>query len=208
MKNVFKFLGIALLASSLVLVSCGKEEENNNNNGTENNGGNNNGDNNGGNNGGNNTTESATVTFSGDTWTAEGIQSKYYADYQVVTATLGGDAAFANFPLVEFAIYRDAAGTYTDNFDIANQAWGNDIYAWVEYYEETYISDGQTAYGDWWASSATTNITAIDLTAGKVSATCNANMFSAVEAFVDGSDSPAETTMSFTLTNVTIAPAK
>jgi hypothetical protein len=53
MKNVFKFLGIALLASSLVFASCGKDEETETP-GTENNGGNNNGGNGGNNNGGDN----------------------------------------------------------------------------------------------------------------------------------------------------------
>lgn len=56
MKNIFKLMGMALIAGSLMFVACNKDEEEENNN------------NNGGNNGGTTTTASYKITFNGNTW--------------------------------------------------------------------------------------------------------------------------------------------
>lgn len=179
MKNVFKFLGIALIASSLVFVSCAKEEENTtNNNGTENNGGENNG--------GNTDQTVATCTFDGTTWTAAYNVAKHYGSYSVVLVRLAEAADASTYPIADVAVSRDATGTYTDTYD--GSAWANDVVNYIEYYEETYLTDGTYQYGDWWAESANINITKADLTAGKLTATINCGMFKATEALVEGGD--------------------
>jgi len=173
MKNIFKLMGIAVLACGM-MVACGNkdnEEENNNNN------------NNNGNNQEQQDPDGVSVEFNGTTWTANQYQNGYYANYGVIDF-YAAKTSSDEFPQFDNAIYSDEVGTYHDETDY--NFGDENTHAYVEYYEETRLSDGTYYYGDWWACDATTEIKAIDLNALTVTAKMHGTMYSAAEAYVDG----------------------
>jgi hypothetical protein len=160
MKNIFKVMGVALLACSMIMVSCKKDDDKNNN-----------------------VAEGVNVTFDGQNWTASSIQSVLYSDYGVID--IYAAQTQGSMPIFDNAWGSTEVGTVSSTADA--QGGLSDGHNWVEYYEETYLQDNNGAYyGDWWAKQATTEITAIDLTALTVSAKMNGTMFSATEAFIEG----------------------
>lgn len=161
MKNIFKFMGIALMACSLTMVSCSKDEENET------------------------VAEGINVTFDGESWTAAASRNSYVASYDMIDI-FAGKTSIEDFPIFDECIVASTpAGTYNstaaENNGAAAQLDG--IHNYVEYYEERALSDGQNSFGDWWAKQATTEITAVDLTALTISAKMNGTMFSAWEAY-------------------------
>lgn len=166
MKNIFKLMGIALLASSMIFVSCKKD----------------------------NTTDEpiqtipdgVNVTFNGESWTAAVSQCTHYtAQTAMQFSAMKSDSE--QFPAFDEVIYSDAVGTTTETTQEANmgQFTDDNTHGWVEYYKEGALQDqnGHT-FGDWWASEATTDIKALDLTALKVTAVMEGTFFSALEAWV------------------------
>lgn len=151
-------------------------------------------------------TEGVTVTLGTETWTAGIYQCADYAAYDIFVAVAYEDAQASSLPRFDVAVV-DATGTYTDSY--SDNGWANGNANYIEYYEEYSLSDGTNSYGDWWAKDASINVTTMDLTAGKVSATVSGTMFWALQAFVsdygatgiDGADTRA---YSATLSNCTI----
>lgn len=161
MKNIFKVMGVALLACSMVMVSCKKDDDKESSN----------------------IPDGIKVTFDGTTWNGNinGCAS-YGTALQFSAAETEGE-----FPMYDEAIQTTEVGSNHATANTTNGGLDNQTYAWVEYYQSTYLVDGSNNYyGDWWGAEVNTEITAIDLTALTVSAKMNGTMFSAAEAFVSG----------------------
>ncbi len=162
MKNIFKLMGIALIATSMI--ACGDKNKENEEDNTP------------------TIANGINVTFKSNTWTAATNDCGYFANYGAMQFSAAKTTS-NEFPIFDEVIYTEEVGAITEN--ATNGMFGqNDAHNYVEYYEETYLSDGQYTYGDWWAETATTDIKAIDLTAMTVTAVLNGKMFSAAEAFV------------------------
>ena len=167
MKNIFKFMGVALLACSMIMVSCKKDDENDNN-----------------------VAEGINVTFNGNTWTGNVNNCKYYASYPALQFAAAETAE--SFPMFDEVIMTAETGNFNESATSGNFPQGS-THNYVEYYDETYLTNNQGSYfGDWWALQATTNINSVDLTALTVSATMNGTMFNAAEAFVDDEEQGQE----------------
>lgn len=197
MKNIFKFMGIALMACSLTMVSCSKDEEN-----SDNNGGNGNG-------GSTNTDPSVTVNFGGaDQGTMGGIQALYASNYSIVIFDFFADAN-QSFPGVELYLASTASGETTSTYDDSNMSLDGGDLSICEFYEETALSNGQSQFGDWWAKTATSNVTSLDLTNMKASLNVNATMFWALQAFVEdygavGADNAETSSMTVAINNIAL----
>lgn len=169
MKNIFKLMGIALLASSMILVSCNKEEEN---------GGNGNGGNNAP------TDNYYKVTFNGDSWyaaktifidhTNEGYVTNYALKNAADEAYINDEADELNAPYV-YGFLESTTGsfTYAQTYDRMSYVDGQTVY---------YEGDDNNQpgyYGKWQtvSSSFVENITAIDLNAHTMSATWSCNVY-------------------------------
>lgn len=183
MKNVFKFLGIALLASSLVFASCGKDEETETP-GTENNGGNNNGGGNGnggGNNGGSNgavtVTLGNTVNFTTpqDSLAAynNGTANIFASNGRSARLTPAGDGRY-NISYY-FPCFRASMPTTVGQYDTTSSSmvyYTGEFYRFANQYQ---ANCGE--YPDWVADgNITTNVTAFDATAMKITATMSGTM--------------------------------
>lgn len=163
MKNIFKIMGIAVLACGM-MVACSKPEEDNNNNNN--------------NNGGNNNQQQdpyAKVTFGTTEWNA-GVAQIYTANYQ-------------NFGVNEYILYKEAqaypfldamisgqAGTYQHEATLGqNTEGGYSYYAWqtgesvseqylplysINYFETQQVNQK----GDWQPVSANLTVTNYDAT--------------------------------------------
>ena len=210
MTKYFKLLGVALIAMSMALVSC-EEPTEGNDPGTENPGPNPPDD---PGTGGGGTPEVAAgtmaITFGDTVWTsalAEGI------DYSGMGLGLNAysDTEGQTLPMVQSAMNASGVGTYTD---AVNGQLQYETVAWLEYWRATVWKIGDSYYGDWWAKEATINVTALDLTAMKVSANINATMFLFADIVVDTQIDPtlipnAETrNMTVTAVDVEMASAK
>ena len=164
MNNIFKFMGIALMACSLTLVSCSKDDNDSSSN--------------------NNATPSVTSTFNGQTINTFGYQSlKYYASYECY-AGMYLETNQSYYPGFDFCSYQITNGSATD---VANNGQFSDdaTIEYCEYFESTYLQDGSgNVYGDYWAETVTTNVKAIDLTALTLTVTMEGTMFNAAECMV------------------------
>ena len=186
MTKYFKLLGVALIATSLALVSCEKPSEGNDP-GTEQ---------------GDPTPDpqpdpdpdpepptagagSIAVTFGGESWEAVTAVGALYPTQGLVLAVALSDEQGQAYPRADVCVYADATGTYTDEMDAASGQYTSGVISYVEYYQNTALTDGTYNYGDWWAKSLSMNITAFDATAMTMSATVNAVMFDAYAALVD-----------------------
>ena len=198
MTKYFKLLGVALIAMSMALVSCDPTEENPTDDqqqeqpGTGDNGGGNEG---GGNEGGGNDPEPPTpgagsiaVTFGGQSWDAEtAIGMCSPMDGDVLAIALSEKDSMYVWPRADVYVWTNGATaptTFQDNFIITETGqfgYENSNFAYVHYYDDGAVVDqNNRLYGDWWAKTATVNMTALDLTALTVSMTANAVMFEAL----------------------------
>ena len=150
------------------------------------------------------------VTFSGTNWDAGAIQAQYYTDYgawDVYAAQTSG-----SLPIADVATYITSGSASA----VASSEDGSlsDNFAWVEYYNETYLQDNNGAYyGDYWAKTVTCAVSAFDATALTLSANVNATMFSALEAFVPdagavGVDAASTAPMTVKMIQVDLSAAK
>lgn len=178
MTKYFKFLGVALIAMSLAFVSC-TEDPQSNDPGTnlpddpDTGGG---------------TTPGIKVTFGSQNWDAEtavGMCSPMDGD--VLAIALSEKDSMYVWPRADVYVWTNGATaptTFQDNFIITETGqygYENSNFAYVHYYDDGALVDqNQRLYGDWWAKTATVNMTALDLTALTVSMTANAVMFEAL----------------------------
>lgn len=186
MTKYFKLLGVALIAMSMALVSC-EEPSEGNDPGTEN-------------------PEpqpepqpdpdpdpepptagvgSIAVTFGSEAWEAANAVGAFYPTQGLVLAVALSDAQGQAYPRADVCVNAAATGTYTDEMDVASRQYTGGVISYVEYYQNTALTDGTYNYGDWWAKSMTMNITAFDATAMTMSALVNAVMFDAYAALVE-----------------------
>ena len=187
MTKYFKLLGVALIATSLAIVSCEKPSEGNDP-GTEQ---------------GDPTPDpqpepdpdpepptagagSIAVNFGGETWEAVTPVGVIYPTNGFLLAVALSDEQGQAYPRADVCVNAAATGTYTDEIDAASRQYTGGVIRYVEYYQNTALTDGTYNYGDWWAKSMTMNITAFDATAMTMSTTVNAVMFDAYAALVDG----------------------
>ena len=187
MTKYFKLLGVALIATSLALVSC-KEDPQGNDPGTENP------------DPGTNPQPdpdpdpepptagagSIAVNFGGESWEAVTSVGVIYPTNGFLLAVALSDEQGQAYPRADVCVNAAATGTYTDEIDAASRQYTGGVIRYVEYYQNTALTDGTYNYGDWWAKSMTMNITAFDATAMTMSTTVNAVMFDAYAALVDG----------------------
>lgn len=187
MTKYFKLLGVALIATSLAIVSCEKPSEGNDP-GTEQ---------------GDPTPDpqpdpdpdpepptagagSIAVNFGGETWEAVTPVGVIYPTNGFLLAVALSDEQGQAYPRADVCVNAAATGTYTDEIDAASRQYTGGVIRYVEYYQNTALTDGTYNYGDWWAKSMTMNITAFDATAMTMSTTVNAVMFDAYAALVEG----------------------
>ncbi len=177
MKNIFKFLGIALLASSM-LIACGKDNEEDNN--------------------GNNPTDttpvtpqpqtSAKVTLGTISWDAAiaEVFTGNYEQYSLNEYYLYKTSQ-QEFPFIEMMM-QATPGTYNVTAELG-QADGYTYYGWqsmdiydINYFEanvfQSQTSSGQTVYrGDWRPVSAELTVTSFDLNSLTASYNLTATMY-------------------------------
>lgn len=116
------------------------------------------------------------VTFGTDSWNSnEGCYDmKYNGSYEAIMGRFFETPQ--QLPYLDIAIMANQAGTYTDEIDMSTLGYGG-VINYLEYGKDAQFTDGQYYYGDWWASSATVNISALDLNALTVSMNVSAVMF-------------------------------
>lgn len=117
------------------------------------------------------------VTFGTDSWTSnEGCYDmKYYGSYEAIVGRFFDTPQ--QLPYIDFALMINQAGTYTDEIDMSTLGY-SDAINYLEYGKDGQFQDGSgNYYGDWWAYSATINVSALDLNALTVSMNISAVMF-------------------------------
>lgn len=206
MKKFFKLFAVALVAGAM-FTACGEDDP------IDDNGGNN-----GGNEGGGDTptvVEGINVTFGEETWTAASdaatqmISDPQRGNYAYI---FGAKVAGAQeFPLVNI-LAKAEVGTQEATYVESTMALDNQAIIICDYYKASALQnqDGQQ-FGDYWAKSATWKVDAFDATAMKLTATMNAVMFSAADAYVQGGvgyENADIQNMKVTLGNVVLTPAQ
>lgn len=145
------------------------------------------------------------VTFDGAAWSAGAIVGAYFP---TTTAwdVLARQTEGSMYPSTEISVIKNTTGTVSENCN-ENGSFVGDI-NWVEYYKQTYLVDADNnPYGDWWAKSATINISAFDATALTMSSTTTAVMFDASAALVEGGvgiDAAPTANMAVNMTNIAL----
>ena len=152
--------------------------------------------------------DGVSVSFKGSNWDAAEYQAAYYSQYDAWIVTAGRNS-FQEYPIADCATYASAVGQYSDATS-DGQSYNNNVIAYIEYYENTSLTDGTYNYGDWWAKSANINVTVFDATSMNLSATVNATMFDAYSAFVDGNgfDAAPTANLDVNIANVLMQSAK
>lgn len=172
MKNIFKLMGVALLASSMLFVACKKDENTDEPNTPQE----------------ETIADGVSVTFNGGQAWANNAGSGVVYFNQSGVLMFNFQAEANNFPMFDMVTSKLTSGTETEQCQTTGQqqgsfAGGNMQYC--EYYERTRLVDPDTNYyGDWWATEVTTDIRAIDLTNLTVTAKLSGTMFDAATAFV------------------------
>ena len=170
MKNIFKFMGLALMASSL-MIACDKNNEEPETPAD-------------------NTPAGITVTFNGASWTpadATIAAGTTQSGINYILSDLYGSTS-EDFPEAYVVTTQREVGSVTNTYTEDNMSLGQSGVVTCEYYNETALVNQSSGvyYGDWWAEEVTCDVKAIDMTNMKLSYILNANMFSALEAYVNG----------------------
>ncbi|MBR5831505.1 MAG: hypothetical protein IKY79_02690 [Bacteroidales bacterium] len=163
MTKYFKLLGIALLATSMAFVSCGDEGDDTTDPGT---------------NPPTEVTPGIKVTFGSESWDALATEGLDYSTYgmAILTAYNYQDpSAEDTYPKAEVAV-ATTLGTAEVTADPSNSAQLSNG-GWIEYYAAKTWYMSNSPCGDWWAKSATVNVTEFDATAATMSVKVNAVMF-------------------------------
>lgn len=192
MKNIFKLMGIALIAGSM-FVACGEKE-----------------------NGGEDTTPSVSVTFDGtnyNTFASQVVstgttQGQDWIDFRFSPTALQQAQTVADLvPGFEVMLLGNAAGSFESTGVNANGYLTGSVFVY-EWYAETALQDENgTLYGDWWAQSAKVELTKFDVTAKLASLEGTGKMFDAYNALVEqmGIEAAPKADMTVSLKNITIA---
>lgn len=208
MKNIFKFLSIALVAGAM-MVACNPDNENGNTDTTP-----------------VNpqpqpqpATPSASATFAGAEYNFPVQTGMYSATYGLTAFDFftSGGSITEGMPGCEIYTLLTAAGQGTATLNTSGslpQLEGDP--AVLEFYMNTYLTNQSgTAYGDWWGETAEINMTTFDMDNGKASFTVNATMFDALNSFVAegnpdyvGFDAAERAQMTVTATNVPFTAQK
>lgn len=199
MKNIFKFLGIALMASAM-MVACGDPENENPTDTTP--------------------TVDPTptiadgwkVTFDGNAWTPDVTTAQASASYgaTLLDGRMDNDNAMPEVSCLAYQYGQgdadyviDANGYFTANGRTNMK---------LDYYDATALysvssSTGETTwFGDWWGKEATLSIKAFDATALTMTAVLNATMYDALGVFVNQTstlDNAATKTLEVSAGNIT-----
>jgi hypothetical protein len=150
------------------------------------------------------------VTFNNAAWDASAVSGKWYTNYSA-WALAAAQTSLSELPQAQLASFV-TSGNVTATAD-ANGGLGDD-FAYVEYWNETYLVDGdQNTYGDWWGKNITLKVTAFDATAMTITSEVSGTMFSALEAFVPdagavGVDAASTAPMTVKATNIELTAAK
>jgi len=154
MKNIFKFMGIALMATSL-LVACNKEKEEENNNNNNNN---------------NQPTTVQKVNFNGTEWTAQDVFGTIYDSYGLAQWQIQqGPAATDAMATGNTGI---AAGTY----ELGQSGLAEYYYFLYIENDDDYFEDEGQEYPRKQPYTCVSNVTALDANAQTVSMTVNAQV--------------------------------
>ena len=158
------------------------------------------------------------VTFKGRSWDAGDYAGSFYSGTMQDGTPYSGwvvsaaQTAGSDYPTCDVAMLSGKnTGTFTGTADESNGGLPqSNSFNYIEYYETGALTDGTYNYGDWWAKTATVNVTAFDATSLKMSANVDATMFDAREAFVNQSGVAASPTaaMKDAISNVTLTTSK
>ncbi|MBO7101120.1 MAG: hypothetical protein J6V98_03770 [Bacteroidales bacterium] len=146
MKNIFKLMGLALIAGSMMFVACNKDENDDNNT--------------------NNNQEPAsviTVQFGDNTWTPAQVEGEIYADEDYLDIALYADTNDVTKPMCSGELGLTVM-TYDDTVCSFGYAMN----------QSDFVSYGQYTYYGWVTNTAydgSQNVTAIDLNKKTISAT-------------------------------------
>jgi hypothetical protein len=174
MKRIFTIMGVALIACSLITSCKDKNEENEDNNQNQE----------------EQIADGVKIQFNGgEAWVpgdAETINVTYNGSTFMIADYFG--TADSYVPGFELYTFQQGAGSQTTTADAQGQLSSTTGPMVCEYYENTYLTSNGTAYGDWWAKSVTCDMKAFDLSTLKTTFVVDANMFSALQAFVSSAD--------------------
>ncbi len=141
---------------------------------------------------------SATLTFGDTAYTLTYAVARYYTQYQVMELALAsrGEGDYVYFPYFLGYIAGYSVGTYYNEPEYL-----------PELYLTTFINDNDgNYYGDWqYYDNYTATITAVDSTAGTISGTFSATMYSLTECMENEGTSPDSAThrqLSVEFTNI------
>lgn len=155
MKNVFKVLGLALLASATMFVSCTKDEEK--------------------------TAEDNKVVFGGEAWTNIADCSADVSNTQLLLDVYASkdkdypsfDVLLATTKVEKYSFEASEEDLYIEGSEVAA----------LEYYEKTSIKDEDGdkvyEYGDWWGKKGTVKLAKFDATNAIASIVIDATMIDA-----------------------------
>ena len=204
--KALKFLGIILLAGTMMCVSCKKDEPKPDDNTTENPGG---GDNPGGG-GGQTTSDGVTIAFNGTSWLAANMEAVDHTDqnyltlYVEKTTGCSGDYSdiflngFMESVVCENETYESTSG------DVMNYRDPNYIYT----DNDGVLGDAGGQYWGWNVNPSTfvETITAVDLNALTMSATFSEEIFDIADYIAAGGSVPSNTiTLNGTMQNASWA---
>lgn len=179
MKNIFKMMGIALLACSMIMVSCKKDDENTSEGGGQ----------------GGQTAGTLKVTFGNAVWTPSVSQvvTNYVAQYGLGEFLLMKESE--SMPMVDMMI-SVTPGSYTQEATLGQAEpsdeypEGYNYYSWpqnmeiygLDYYESTAIpyqtQSGGTGYmGDWQPKRVSLTATSFDANTLKATLNLSATMY-------------------------------
>ncbi len=194
MKNIFKFMSMALVASAL-MVACGDKDDENTD-----------------------TTptpepptiaEGFNVTFDGNAWTPTTQNIRASEQYQAML--IMGYTGDNQMPMVDMMTYQYGVSEGSGTASEQGYTGDNDAIYSLDYYDQGALfsvdsETGETSYyGDWWIKEGTFSVTAFDATNLTMTATCNATMFDATACFVNQTATVATAptkALTFTLGNV------
>ena len=133
------------------------------------------------------------VVFGSATWAS--VSASYSNTTNgIYVVVLGPGATQTNpFPLIWFTSSSSGTTTYLEES-------GN---YYFEYAENTFLSDDEELYGDWWAKSGSVTITSNS--GGKVSGNAELVMYNAKQKYHDGNTNPETRNLTVTFKNVNLA---
>ena len=113
-----------------------------------------------------------------------------------LTAGKNGVTIGTDYPMLDITFYNTEGETLYDGED-----------NWFEYYESTYLTDGQYPYGDWWANYDATPTPKLIVTSfknNKLSAEATVPMFDALDALVNENPNPEIRTLKLQVVDIDV----